>query len=70
MRAIETLRLYLETTVFNYYFDKDREGHQTTDKGLLAGYAYGRYWGRWNLKFQHVLLSNPASYQIVERDGT
>ena len=26
--AIERLRLYLETTVFNYYFDKDREGHQ------------------------------------------
>ena len=22
------LRLYLETTVFNYYFDKDRPGHE------------------------------------------
>ena len=22
------LKLYLETTVFNYYFDDDREGHE------------------------------------------
>ena len=25
---IGKLRLYLETTVFNYYFDEDREGHE------------------------------------------
>jgi predicted nucleic acid-binding protein len=23
-------RLYLETTLFNYYFDQDRDGHQAT----------------------------------------
>ena len=28
MRIIEKLRLYLETTVFNYYFDEDRPGHE------------------------------------------
>lgn len=28
MVKIEKLRLYLETTVFNYYFDEDREGHE------------------------------------------
>lgn len=27
MRIIKKLRLYLETTVFNYYFDEDRPGH-------------------------------------------
>ena len=28
MRVINKLRLYLETTVFNYYFDEDRPGHE------------------------------------------
>lgn len=28
MKIIEKLRLYLETTVFNYYFDEDRQGHE------------------------------------------
>ena len=28
VRIIEKLRLYLETTVFNYYFDEDRPGHE------------------------------------------
>jgi predicted nucleic acid-binding protein len=27
---IKKLRLYLETTVFNYYFDTDRDGHEDT----------------------------------------
>ena len=40
------LRLYLETTVFNYYFDADREGHKDVVRlfdaigaGLYEGYA-------------------------------
>jgi predicted nucleic acid-binding protein len=24
---MEKIKIYLETTVFNYYFDEDREGH-------------------------------------------
>ena len=28
----EKLRLYLETTVFNYYFDEDRQGHEDVIK--------------------------------------
>ena len=32
MIDIRKLRLYLETTVFNYYFDIDREGHYDTIK--------------------------------------
>jgi predicted nucleic acid-binding protein len=27
---IRKLRLYIETTVFNYYFDEDRDGHSDT----------------------------------------
>ena len=40
------LHLYLETTVFNYYFDNDREGHgdvarllESIGSGQFAGYA-------------------------------
>ena len=43
---IGKLRLYLETTVFNYYFDEDRPGHQDVVKlfeaigaGQFDGYA-------------------------------
>ena len=28
----EKLRLYLESTVFNYYFDEDRQGHEDVIK--------------------------------------
>ncbi|GHS96010.1 hypothetical protein AGMMS50276_13670 [Synergistales bacterium] len=28
--VINNLRLYIETTVFNYYFDEDRDGHADT----------------------------------------
>jgi hypothetical protein len=31
-RSVSNVRLYLETTVFNYYFDEDREGHADTVK--------------------------------------
>jgi predicted nucleic acid-binding protein len=46
MVAIRKLRLYLETTVFNYYFDTDRDGHEDTvrlfeaiGRGKFEGYA-------------------------------
>ena len=32
MIRIEKLTLYLETTVFNYYFDEDRDGHEDVVK--------------------------------------
>lgn len=40
----ETLRLYLETTVFNYFFDVDREGHEDV-RALMAAIEAGRYEG-------------------------
>ena len=42
--GIEKLRLYLETTVFNYYFDKDREGNQDVIK-LFEAIKCGEYEG-------------------------
>ena len=46
MRKTQKLQLYLETTVFNYYFDEDRQGHHDVVKlleaigaGLFEGYA-------------------------------
>ena len=46
MIDIKKLRLYLETTVFNYYFDINREGDYDTIKlfeaigtGLHEGYT-------------------------------
>jgi predicted nucleic acid-binding protein len=36
------LRIYLETTVFNYYFDENRDGHPWTKK-LFEGIKQGKY---------------------------
>ncbi len=44
MRAISELRLYLETTVFNYYFDKDRPGHEDVVR-LFKAIGDGKYEG-------------------------
>ena len=48
MAKIEKLCLYLETTVFNYYFDANRDGHKDTVRlfeaigaGEYEGYASG-----------------------------
>ncbi|MBR1672146.1 MAG: hypothetical protein IJ702_04405 [Fretibacterium sp.] len=42
--AIRPLRLYLETTVFNYYFDVNREGHEDVVR-LFEAIGAGRYEG-------------------------
>ena len=36
VRKIDKLRLYLETTVFNYYFDKNRPGHYDVVRLFVA----------------------------------
>ena len=36
------MKLYLETTVFNYYFDKDREGHKDVLR-LFEAISEGKY---------------------------
>ena len=42
MGIIEKLRLYLEATVFNYYFDEDRPGHEDVLK-LFEAIKAGKY---------------------------
>jgi predicted nucleic acid-binding protein len=44
MIGIRKLRLYLETTVFNYYFDVDRDGHEDTVR-LFEAIGAGEYEG-------------------------
>ena len=46
MRTIEKLKLYFETTAFNFYFDVDRDGHEDVIRlfeaigaGLYEGYT-------------------------------
>ena len=39
---IKHLCLYLETTVFNYYFDSDRDGHEDTIR-LFEAIKAGKY---------------------------
>jgi predicted nucleic acid-binding protein len=42
--GIKKLRLYLETTVFNYYFDTDRDGHEDTVR-LFEAIGRGEFEG-------------------------
>jgi predicted nucleic acid-binding protein len=44
MMGIKKLRLYLETTVFNYYFDTDRDGHEDTVR-LFEAISAGEFEG-------------------------
>jgi hypothetical protein len=44
MVEIRKLRLYLETTLFNYYFDVERDGHSDTVK-LFEAIGAGKYEG-------------------------
>jgi predicted nucleic acid-binding protein len=41
-RAVGTQKIYLETTLFNYYFDKDRDAHADTVK-LFMEIAEGKH---------------------------
>ena len=42
--SVRPLRLYLETTVFNYYFDAERDGHDDVVR-LFEAIGEGRYKG-------------------------
>ncbi len=41
---VRKLRLYLETTMFNYYFDKERDGHAATVR-MFEAMGAGEYEG-------------------------
>ena len=44
MVKIKKLRLYLESVMFNYYYDIDRDGHEDTVR-LFEAIGYGKYEG-------------------------
>ena len=46
---------------------KGKDGHQSSDKDLLCGYAYGRRWGRWNAKVQYLNISDQTTYKVVTK---
>ncbi len=47
---------YIEDYANNLGVAKGPDGHQTSDKDILFGYAYGKNWGRWSLKMQKMRI--------------
>ena len=47
---------FIENYAHNLGVAKGPDGHQTSDKDILFGYAYGKDWGRWNLKMQRLRI--------------
>ena len=56
------LRLYLETTVFNYYFDNDREGHEDVVR-LFQAIRAGQFEGYTSRYVTDELLEAPEPKQ-------
>ncbi|MCL1888476.1 MAG: PIN domain-containing protein, partial [Kiritimatiellaeota bacterium] len=52
-------KIYLETTLFNYYFDKDRDAHADTVK-LFKEIAAGRYDAYTSAAVVDELMKAPA----------
>ena len=56
---------YIENYAHNLGIAKSPEGHQSTDKEILFGYAYGRRWARWNTKFHHLMIHSKPVYKLA-----
>ena len=70
---IGKLRLYLETTVFNYYFDTDRDGHEDVVR-LFEAIGAGRYEGYASWYVTDELRAAPepkrsAMLSLIEQYG-
>ena len=63
-RSDSTQRL-IEDYAHNMGVAKDKSGHQKGEKDFLVGYAYGKRWGRWNAKFQHLSINKNPSYKVI-----
>ena len=53
------MRIYLETTMFNYYFDKDRDGHAAT-VNMFEAIGKGEYDG---------YTSEYVTYELQQAEG-
>ena len=54
---IATVKEGIDDYAHNLGVAKSPEGWINSDEELLIGYAYGKNWGRWNTRFQHIKLS-------------
>ena len=63
-RSDSTQRL-IEDYAHNMGIAKNKSGHQNSEKDILVGYAYGKRWGRWNAKFQHLNINKNPSYKVI-----
>ncbi|MBQ6559978.1 MAG: hypothetical protein IJL85_04015 [Erysipelotrichaceae bacterium] len=52
----ETVKTNVMDYAHNLGISKGLDGHITSKDTLLAGYGYGRGWGRWSLKIQEVRI--------------
>ncbi len=52
----ETVKTNVMDYAHNLGISKGLDGHITSKDQLLAGYGYGRGWGRWSLKIQEVKI--------------
>ena len=48
---------------------KSEEGHISSNEQQLVGYAFGRRWGRWSTRFQHIEISNPVRYKLNDNSA-
>ena len=62
----DSTKTYIEDYAHNMGIAKGPDGHQRADEPVLAGYAYGKRWGRWNAKFQHISIINQIKYKITQ----
>lgn len=60
---LDTEKKMIEDYAHNLGVAKDVNGHIDTKEDLLIGYAYGKAWGRWNTRFQHMKVSQSVREQ-------
>jgi predicted nucleic acid-binding protein len=53
---MEKLRVYLETSMFNYYFDKERDGHSATVR-MFEAIGWGKFVG-FTSEYVNIELKN------------
>ncbi|MBR4462256.1 MAG: family 43 glycosylhydrolase [Erysipelotrichaceae bacterium] len=55
-KKAETAKTNVMNYAHNLGISKGLDGHITSKDTLLAGYGYGRGWGRWSLKIQELAI--------------
>ena len=53
----DTTKTNVENYAHNLGISKNEMGHIDVDDNLIVGYGYGRNWGKWSAKFQHLKIT-------------